>query len=165
MAGDQPAARELFEHELAAINDSEQKFAEALTKIVPELRSPKVSDLLGKYLATTQGQVKRLDEIFKLIKVPSRRDTSEGIDGLVAEFTNYVGAETPSPAVYDACACNLASRVSSHHGTAYKQLNGLANASNTNSCAILLYDSQTEERDMHQNLDRLFVEVYQALSF
>lgn len=165
MAGDQPAARELFEHELAAINDAEQKFAEAMQKIVPELHSAKVSELLGKYLMTTQGQIKRLGEIFRLIKVSPRRDTSEGIDGLIAEFANYVGGETPSPAMYDACACNLVARVASQQATAYKQLNGLANASNTNSCAILLYDSQTEERDMSQNLDRLFVEVYQALSF
>lgn len=165
MATDQPAARELFEHELAAMNDGEQKFAEGLQKIVPQLHSPKVANLLSGYLATTNRQIKRLEEIFKLIKVSPRRDTSEGIEGLLAEFANYVGAETPSPAVYDACACNLASRVSSQQATAYKQLNGLANASNTNSCAILLYDSQTEERDMTQNLDRLFVEVYQTLSF
>lgn len=165
MASDQPAARELFEHELAAINDSEQKFAEALGKIVPDLHSAKVQELLGKYHTTTQGQVKRLQEIFRLIKVAPRRDTSEAADGLIAEFANYVGAETPSPATYDACACNMVSRMASHHATAYKQLNGLANASNTNTCAILLYDSQTEERDMVQNLDRLFVEVYQALSF
>lgn len=165
MAGDQPAARELFEHELAAINDAEQKFSQAMQKIVPELHSPKVVELLGKYLATTQGQVKRIQEIFKLIKVSPKVENSEGIDGMIAEFENYVGGETPSPAVYDACACNLAARVASQQATVYKQLNGLANASNTNSCAILLYDAQTEERDVTQNLDRLFVEVYQALSF
>jgi ferritin-like metal-binding protein YciE len=165
MATDQPAARELFEHELAAVYDAEQKFAEALGKIVPQLRSPKASELLGKYHTTTTGQVKRLEDIFKLIKVSPRRDTSEGMDGLIAEFANYVGGETPSAASYDACACNLAARVASHQGTAYKQLNGLANASNNNSCAILLYDSQTEERDMVQNLDRLFVDIYQALSY
>ncbi|HEU5003672.1 MAG TPA: DUF892 family protein [Actinomycetota bacterium] len=165
MASDQPAARELFEHELAVINDSEQKFAEALGKIVPELNSAKVQELLGKYHTITQGQVKRLEDIFRLIKLPPRRDTSEATDGIIAEFANYVGAETPTPATYDACACNMVARIASHHSTAYKQLNGLANASNTNSCAILLYDSQTEERDMVQNMDRLFVEIYQALSF
>ena len=165
MATDQPAARELFEHELAAINDGEQKFVEALEEIVGNLRSPQLAELLQNYLRITKGQVKRLGEIFRLIKVPVRRDASEGMDGLIAEFANYVGAETPSPATYDACAANFAARVASHQSTAYKQLNGLANASNTNSCAILLYDSQTEERDMSQNLDRAFVDVYQALSF
>lgn len=165
MASDQPAARELFEHELACMNDSEQKFVEALGKIVPELHSPKVSELLSKYFNISQAQVKRLQEIFRLIKVPPRRDTSEAVDGIIAEFANYVGGETPAPATYDACACNMVARIASHHSTGYKQLNGLANASNTNTCAILLYDSQTEERDMVQNMDRLFVEIYQALSF
>ena len=165
MASDQPAARELFEHELAAMNDGEQKFAEALSGIVSNLKNPKLSELLSSYLGITNGQVKRLGEIFRLIKVPVRRDTSEGMDGLIAEFTNYVEGETPSPAGYDASAANFAARVAAHQSTGYKQLNGLANASNTNSCAILLYDSQTEERDMTQNLDRAFVDVYQALSF
>ncbi|GAC1363729.1 MAG: hypothetical protein NVSMB32_05560 [Actinomycetota bacterium] len=164
MATDQPAARELFEHELAAINDAEQKFAEAMAKIVPNIQAARLQELLQKYLATTNGQIKRLNEMFRLIKMNPRRDTSEGMDGLLAEFANYVGGETPHPAAYDASAANMVARVASQQGTAYKQLNGLSNASNNNNCAILLYDSQTEERDMTQNLDRLFVDLYQALS-
>ena len=164
MAGDQPAARELFEHELAAIHDAEVKFAEALGKIVPNIHAARLQELLSKYLETTHAQVKRLGEIFRLLKMSPRRDTSQGFDGLLDEFEHYVGGETPMPATYDACAANMVARVCSQQGTAYKQLNGLSNASNNNNCAILLYDSQTEERDMSQNLDRLFVDVYQALS-
>lgn len=164
MATDQPAARELFEHELAAIHYAETKLAEVLATIVPNIHAERLQLLLQKYMETTNAQIKRLGEMFRLLKMSPRRDPSEGLDGLVAEFNNYVGGETPHPATYDACAANMISRVCSQQGTAYKQLNGLSNASNNNNCAILLYDSQTEERDMTQNLDRLFVDLYQALS-
>jgi ferritin-like metal-binding protein YciE len=161
---DQAAARELFEHELGALVDAEEKFAEALGKIVPQIQSPKLSELLGRYREITKGQVRRLGEIFKLLKVSPQRATSEGMDGLIAEFENFVGAETPAPIAFDVCVAGLASKVASYQGACYKYLNGLANASNNNNCAILVYDSQTEERDMIQNIDRLVVELYQALS-
>jgi len=161
---EQAAARELFEHELAALTDAEEKFAEALAKVVPQVQSTKLSELLGRYQATTRGQVKRLGEIFRLLKVSPQRATSEGIDGLIAEFDNFVGAETPAPIAFDVCAAGLASKVASYQSACYKYLNGLANASNNNNCAILVYDSQTEERDMMQNIDRLTIELYQALS-
>jgi len=161
---EQAAARELFEHELAALTDAEEKFAEALAKVVPQVQSTKLSELLGRYQATTRGQVKRLGEIFRLLKVSPQRATSEGIDGLIAEFDNFVGAETPAPIAFDVCAAGLASKVASYQSACYKYLNGLANASNNNNCAILVYDSQTEERDMIQNVDRLFVDLYHDLA-
>jgi ferritin-like metal-binding protein YciE len=161
---EQAAARELFEHELGALVDAEEKVAETLAKIVPNISSPKLSDLLGKYQTTTRGQLKRLGEIFKLLKVSPQRAPGEGIDGLIAEFENFVGAETPAPVAYDVCAAGLASKVATYQSACYKYLNGLANASNNNNCAILVYDSQTEERDMMQDIDRLTHELWQHLS-
>ena len=123
---DQAAAREIFEHELAALTDAEEKTAEVLGKIVPQIHSLKLQQLLANYQQVTAGQVKRLADIFNLLKV------------------------TPQKAAYQS-AC-------------YKYLNGLANASNNNNCAILVYDSQTEERDMIQNVDRLVVDLYHDLA-
>lgn len=161
---DQAAAREIFEHELAALTDAEEKTAAALGKIVPEVHSFKLQQLLAKYQGITTGQVKRLADIFRLLKVPPSKAPSEGMDGLIAEFENFVKAETPSDIGFDVCAAGFAAKTSSYQSACYKYLNGLANASNNNSCAILVYDSQTEERDMIQNVDRLFVDLYHDLA-
>jgi ferritin-like metal-binding protein YciE len=161
---EQAMAREVFEHELATITDGEEKFADALAKIVPEIRSPKLSELLGRYQEITRGQVKRLGDIFKLLKVAPRRGANTSMDGLITEFNDFINAETPSPIAYDVCCAGLSAKVSAYQAACYKYLNGLANASNNNNCAILVYDSQTEERDMMQNIDRLFVSLYEELA-
>ena len=86
------------------------------------------------------------------------------MDGLIAELSNFVEAETPSDIGYDVCAPGIAAKTAAYRSACYEYLNGLANASNNNNCAILVYDSQTEERDMMQNIDRLTIELYQSLS-
>jgi ferritin-like metal-binding protein YciE len=86
------------------------------------------------------------------------------MDGLIAEFSNFVEAETPSDIGYDVCAAGFAAKTAAYQSACYKYLNGLANASNNNNCAILVYDSQTEERDMIQNIDRLVVDLYHDLA-
>jgi ferritin-like metal-binding protein YciE len=161
---DQAAAREIFEHELAALTDAEEKTAEILGKIVPQVQSLKLQELLAKYQGVTTGQVKRLGDIFRLLKVPPQKARSEGMEGLIAEFKDFVEAETPSAIGYDVCAAGFAAKTSSYQSACYKYLNGLANASNNNNCAILVYDSQTEERDMIQNVDRLVVDLYHDLA-
>lgn len=161
---DQAAAREIFEHELGALTDAEEKTAEVLGKMVPQIESQKLRELMAKYQQTSTGQVKRLGDIFRLLKVTPKKSPSEGMDGLIAEFKNFVEAETPSAIGYDVCVAGFAAKTSAYQSACYKYLNGLANASNNNNCAILVYDSQTEERDMIQNVDRLFVELYHDLA-
>jgi ferritin-like metal-binding protein YciE len=153
---DQAAAREIFEHELGALLDAEEKTAEALGKMVPNITSPRLQELLGKY--------QRLGDIFKLLKVPPQKVAHEGTDGLVAEFTNLVEAESLAPIGYDVVAAGFAAKTSAYQSACYKYLNGLANASNNNNCAILVYDSQTEERDMIQNVDRVVIDLYHDLA-
>ena len=86
------------------------------------------------------------------------------MDGLIAEFSNFVEAETPSDIGYDVCAAGIAAKTAAYRSACYEYLNGLANASNDDNCAILVYDSQTEERDMIQNVDRLVVDLYHDLA-
>src|SRR5207302_1813222 len=107
---DQAAAREIFEHELAALTDAEEKTAELLGKIVPQVQSLKLQELLAKYQGVTTGQVKRLGDIFRLLKVSPQKATSEGMEGLIAEFKNFVEAETPSAIGYDVCAAGFAAK-------------------------------------------------------
>src|SRR6266436_742771 len=87
---DQAAAREIFEHELAALTDAEEKTAEVLGKIVPQIHSLKLQQLLANYQQVSRGQVKRLADIFKLLKVSPQKASSEGMHGLIAEFSNFV---------------------------------------------------------------------------
>src|SRR3984893_3020882 len=86
---DQAAAREIFEHELAALTDAEEKTAEVLGKIVPQIHSLKLQQLLANYQQVSRGQVKRLADIFKLLKVTPQKGPSAGMGGLVAEFTDF----------------------------------------------------------------------------
>src|SRR6202023_572849 len=80
---DQAAAREIFEHELAALTDAEEKTAEVLGKIVPQVHSLKLQQLLANYQQVSAGQVKRLADIFKLLKVTPEKAPSAGVDGLI----------------------------------------------------------------------------------
>src|SRR5882757_4585033 len=107
---DQAAAREIFEHELAVLTDAEEKTAQVLGKIVPQIHSLKLQQLLANYQQVTAGQVKRLADIFKLLKVTPQKTPSEGMDGLIAEFTDFVEAETPSDIGYDVCAAGFAAK-------------------------------------------------------
>src|SRR2546421_7972019 len=104
---DQAAAREIFEHELAALTDAEEKTAEVLGKIVPQIHALKLQQLMANYQQVSTGQVKRLADIFKLLKMPPRKATSEGMGGLIAEFTNFGEAEKPSDIRYHVCAAGF----------------------------------------------------------
>src|SRR2546423_5807362 len=111
---DQAAAREIFEHELAALTDAEEKTAGILGKIVPQIHSLKLQQLLANYQQVSTGQVKRLADIFKLLKVTPQKATSEGMDGLIAEFRNFVQAETPTAIGYDVRPARFAAQTSAY---------------------------------------------------
>jgi len=65
---------------------------------------------------------------------------------------------------YDVSAAGFAAKTAAYQSACSKYLNGLANASNDNNCAILMDDSQTEERDMIHNVARLVVDLYHDLA-
>src|SRR5213594_4133662 len=88
---DQAAAREIFEHELAALTDAEEKTAEILGKIVPQIHSLKLQQLIANYQQVSTGQVKRLADIFKLLKVTPQKAPSVGMDGLIATLGAFWG--------------------------------------------------------------------------
>src|SRR3982074_3345752 len=123
---DQAAAREIFEHELATLTDAEEKTAEVLGKIVPQIHSLKLQQLLASYQQVSAGQVKRLGDIFKLLKVSPQKAPSEGMDGLIAEFNSFVEAETPSDIGYDVCGAGFAAKTAAYQSACYKYPNGLA---------------------------------------
>src|SRR3981081_3575683 len=130
---DQAAAREIFEHELAALTDAEEKTAEVLGKIVPQIHSLKLQQLIANYQQVKTGQVKRLADIFKLRNVSPRTAPTEGVGALIAEFPDFVEAETPSDIGYDVCAAGFAAKTAADPSDCSKYLNGRAHRPNNNN--------------------------------
>jgi ferritin-like metal-binding protein YciE len=65
--------QDLFEHELRDVYDAEKKLVRALESMASKVTDGTLSSSISEHRTTTQQQVKRLEQVFKLLdkKSPS----------------------------------------------------------------------------------------------
>ena len=82
--------QDLFEATLKDIYYAEKQILKALPTMVKKANGKELKDALETHRKETEGQVKRLEQVFKLIDVAARGKKCEAIEGIIGEAKEHM---------------------------------------------------------------------------
>jgi len=82
--------QDLFEATLKDIYYAEKQILKALPTMVKKANGKELKDALETHRKETEGQVKRLVQVFKLIDVAARGKKCEAIEGIIGEAKEHM---------------------------------------------------------------------------
>jgi len=147
--------QELFEHELRDVYDAEHKLVRALQTMAKKIPDRALSEGFSEHRRITQEQVKRLEEIFRLLDKKPRREPCRGINGLINEFTKFLNDEEPSEETLNAFAVGAGLKIEQYEIVAYQTLLRLAGQLDLAEAPDLLAQNLSEEREAAHQLEVL----------
>ena len=156
-------ARDLFEHELRDIYDAEHKLVRALDTMATKVSNPELSQSFKEHQKVTEGQIKRLDQVFGIIDRAPRREACDGINGLISEFSSFVSDESPSEKVLDVFATAAAQKVEHYEICSYKALIKLSDQLGLSEAAELFEQTLREEQETATELETFSEKLGQEL--
>jgi ferritin-like metal-binding protein YciE len=109
---------DLLVHELQDIYHAEGQILKALPKMIEAATHPDLKDAFGEHLQQTEGQVRRLEQAFKLLGVPAKGKKCEGMAGLLEEGRKVMEADA-APSVLDAALIAAAQKVEHYEIASY----------------------------------------------
>jgi len=109
---------DLLVHELQDIYHAEGQILKALPKMAKAATHPELKTTFEEHRAQTEGQVERLEQVFKLLGVPVKARKCDGMAGLVEEGKKTM-AEDMEPEVMDAALIASAQKVEHYEIASY----------------------------------------------
>ncbi|MGH7508522.1 MAG: ferritin-like domain-containing protein [Gemmatimonadales bacterium] len=109
---------DLLVHELQDIYHAEGQITKALPKMIKAASNPELQAAFEEHLEQTEGQIERLDQVFKLLGLPAKGKKCEGMAGLIEEGKKMM-EENAEPAVMDAALIAAAQKVEHYEIAAY----------------------------------------------
>ncbi|MBA3522201.1 MAG: ferritin-like domain-containing protein [Gemmatimonadales bacterium] len=109
---------DLLVHELQDIYHAEGQILKALPKMAKAATHPELKTAFEEHRAQTEGQVERLEQVFKLLGVPVKARKCDGMAGLVEEGKKTM-AEDMEPEVMDAALIASAQKVEHYEIASY----------------------------------------------
>ena len=82
---------DLFVHTLQDIYYAESQIAKSLPKMIERTTSPELRQAFQTHLTETQGQIKRLEQVFQMHGQPVKGVTCAAMDGIMAEAQEIMG--------------------------------------------------------------------------
>ena len=146
--------QDLFEHTLGDIYYAEQQITKALPKMIKKASAPEVRQAFETHLRETEGQIRRLEQVFKLLDLKARGVTCEAIDGIIAEAESVIG-EVADEQVRDAAMIAAAQAVEHYEITRYGTLCTWAQEMARNDVAQLLHQNLEEEEAADEKLTQI----------
>ena len=144
----------LFEHTLMDVYYAENQILKALPKLAKKAQSPDLKKAFETHLTQTQGQVKRLDQVFKMLGKPAKGVECEAIKGILKEGDEVVEEFSGSTAL-DAGMIAAAQAVEHYEIARYGALRTWADELGMAEAADLLEQTLLEERGTDQLLTKL----------
>lgn len=145
---------DLFVHTLRDIYYAEKRILKALPTMVETASSATLRQAFQSHLGETEGHVKRLEEVFRLLGVEARTVKCPAIDGIIAE-AEEVASEVADPEVLDAALAAAAQAVEHYEITRYGTLIAWAKRLGRNDCATVLQRTLDEEKAADAKLTSL----------
>jgi ferritin-like metal-binding protein YciE len=146
--------QDLFLNELKDIYNAEKQIVRALPRMAKAAEAPELSQAFTKHLRETEGQVERLERIFKSLGQTPRGKTCKGMQGLLEEGKEIL-EEDGAPQVIDAALIAAAQRVEHYEIAAYGCLRTYAQLLGMNDADRLLEQTLQEEEATDQALTSL----------
>ncbi|NOJ47598.1 YciE/YciF ferroxidase family protein [Bradyrhizobium archetypum] len=149
---------DLFHEALKDIYFTENKIIKTLPKMAKAAQSKELAAAFNKHLRETQGQVKRLDRVFRIIGQPARGKTCEAINGIADEGAEIMKEFRGMPAL-DAGLVAAAQAVEHYEISRYGTLRTWAEQLGLSDAAELLQETLNEEEATDQALTELATSV------
>lgn len=149
---------DLFHETLKDIYFAENKIIKTLPKMAKAAQSKELSAAFNKHLKETQGQVKRLDQVFKIIGKPARGKPCEAINGITEEGAEIMKEFRGMPAL-DAGLLSAAQAVEHYEISRYGTLRTWAAQLGMSDAADLLQQTLDEEEATDHTLSELATSV------
>jgi ferritin-like metal-binding protein YciE len=148
---------DLFVETLKDIYYAEKHILKALPGMVKKAGAPELKKALETHRQETEGQVDRLEQVFKLFDVAPRGKKCEAIDGIIAEAKEHMSA-IEDPEVADAGMIGSAQAVEHYEITRYGTLIAWARQLGKEDAVALLDATLAEEK----HADQLLTEIAEA---
>ena len=145
---------DLFHETLKDIYYAENKIIKTLPKMAKAAYSKDLAAAFNKHLRETQGQVKRLDQIFKMLGKPARGKPCEAINGITEEGAEIMKDFKNAPAL-DAGLLAAAQAVEHYEISRYGTLKTWANELGLSDAVGLLDQTLAEEKKTDATLTEI----------
>ncbi len=136
---------DLFVHTLRDIYYAEKQISGALPKMIDKATSPALKQSFEKHLRETEGQIKRVEEVFDLHGVKAKAVNCPAIDGILEEADEITG-DIDDKQVMDAALIAAAQAVEHYEITRYGTLIAWAKELGRSDCAAVLKKNLDEEK-------------------
>ena len=146
--------KDLFLDELADMYDAERRIIKALPKMAKAATCPDLREAILSHLKETEGQVRKLDQVFKSIGVKAKGKTCEATVGLLEEGDELAREFKGSPAI-NAALISAAQKVEHYEMASYGCLHEWAELLGNKEAAGLLKGILDQERGANESLNEL----------
>jgi len=146
--------QDLYVHQLQDIYYAEQQITKALPKMISKATDPKLREGFEQHLRETEGQIQRLEQVFKLEGLTAKGVTCPAIDGIIKE-ANEVAGEVTDKKVLDAALTAAAQAVEHYEISRYGTLISWAKQLGKSECAAILQETLEEEKATDAKLTKL----------
>lgn len=146
--------QDLFVNELKDIYNAEKQLVVALPRMAKAAQSPRLRDALTRHLQETEGQVQRLEIIFKALGKRAQGKRCKGMAGLVEEGREIM-EEDGAEAVLDAALIAAAQKVEHYEIATYGCLITYAELLDDQNAVRLLKQTLAEEEAADRKLTQL----------
>lgn len=135
---------ELFEHELKDIYSAEHMLLGALEQMAGESSDPQIKKIFVQHRKETQGQIKRLEKIFKTLGQKPEAETCHGVEGLLKEKKTFL-KERPSDELVEFFNVGAGQKTERYEITSYEGLIDMADKLGMIDAVELLEQNLQEE--------------------
>jgi ferritin-like metal-binding protein YciE len=148
---------DLFVDTLKDIYYAEKQILKALPGMVKKAGARELKTALDNHRQETEGQVERLEKVFKLMDVAARGKKCEAIEGIIAEAKEHM-EDIEDPKVLDAGMIGSAQAVEHYEITRYGTLISWAKQLGQDEAIELLEANLEEEK----KADMLLTEIAES---
>ena len=146
--------KDLFHDTLKDIYFAENKILKTLPKMAKAAQAQELKHAFSKHEKETHGQVKRLEQIFKIIDEKPQAKTCDAINGILDEGAEIMTEYKGSPAL-DAGLLAAAQAVEHYEMSRYGTLKTWAEELGLSDAALLLDETLQQERMTDQALTKI----------
>ena len=145
---------DLFVHTLQDIYYAEQQITKGLTEMIAKAENAGLRNAFQKHLGETEGQIKRLEDVFGILGKPAKGATCPAIDGIIKEARELI-SDCDDHEVRDAAMLAAAQAVEHYEITRYGTLISWSNQLGRKDIAAILEKTLAEEKATDEKLTTL----------
>ena len=140
--------------ELRDLYNAEKQITKALPKMIKAANAAPLADAFQSHLKETEGQIKRLEQVFESLGEPAKSKTCDGMAGIIEEGKDIM-SEDFDEATMDACLIAAAQKVEHYEIGSYGTVIAWAEAMGHNEAVRLLKQTLAEEEATDEKLSSL----------